>query len=134
MVKLCMRTSATDLAERLRRKQFERMVRKAIDSLPASIHSLMVNVEIVIEDEPSNEQRGNDEDGPFGLYEGVPLTERSSSYGLVLPDKITIFRGPLERATATPSERFVEIRTTVIHEVAHHFGMDEWQIAELGYE
>lgn len=129
-----MRTSATDLAERLRRKQFERMVRKAIDSLPASIHSLMVNVEIVIEDEPSNEQRGNDEDGPFGLYEGVPLTERSSSYGLVLPDKITIFRGPLERATATPSERFVEIRTTVIHEVAHHFGMDEWQIAELGYE
>lgn len=129
-----MRTSASDLAERLRRKQFERMVRKAIDSLPASIHSLMVNVEIVIEDEPSNEQRGNDEDGPFGLYEGIPLTERSSSYGLVLPDKITIFRGPLERATATPSERFVEIRTTVIHEVAHHFGMDEWQIAELGYE
>jgi len=129
-----MRTSASDLAERLRRKQFERMVRKAIDSLPAEIGSLMVNVEIVIEDEPTDQQRGDDDDGPLGLYEGIPLTERTSSYGLILPDKITIFRGPLERATATPGELFAEIRATVIHEVAHHFGMDEWQIAELGYE
>jgi len=129
-----MRTSASDLAERLRRKQFERMVRKAIDSLPAEIGSLMVNVEIVIEDEPTDQQRGDDDDGPLGLYEGIPLTERTSSYGLILPDKITIFRGPLERATATPSELFAEIRATVIHEVAHHFGMDEWQIADLGYE
>ncbi len=110
------------------------MVRKAVDSLPPDIHSLMVNVEIVIEDEPSAELRAQDDDGPFGLYEGIPLTERSSSYGFVLPDKITIFRGPLERATATPSELFAEVRATVIHEVAHHFGMDEWQIAELGYE
>lgn len=110
------------------------MVRKAIDSLPAAISSLMVNVEIVIEDEPTGEQRGDEEDGPLGLYEGIPLTERTSSYGMILPDKITIFRGPLERATASPSELFAEIRATVIHEVAHHFGMDEWQIAELGYE
>lgn len=129
-----MRIEGSELAERLRRRQFERMVRKAADSLPAAIHSLMVNVEIVIEDEPSNEQRGDEKDGPFGLYEGIPLTERTSSYGLILPDKITIFRGPLERATATPSELFAEVRATVIHEVAHHFGMDEWQIAELGYE
>jgi len=129
-----MRTSASDLAERLRRKQFERMVRKAIDSLPAAIGSVMVNVEIVIEDEPTDEQRGDEEDGPLGLYEGIPLTERTSSYGMILPDKITIFRGPLERATASPSELFAEIRATVIHEVAHHFGMNEWQIAELGYE
>ena len=129
-----MRTSASDLAERLRRKQFERMVRKAIDSLPAAIGSLMVNVEIVIEDEPTDEQRGDEEDGPLGLYEGIPLTERTSSYWMILPDKITIFRGPLERATASPSELFAEIRATVIHEVAHHFGMNEWQIAELGYE
>lgn len=134
MVKLGMRTSATDLADRLRRKQFERMVRKAVDSLPTDIRAVMENVEIVIEDEPPAEQRGSDEDGPFGLYEGVPLTERTSAYGLILPDKITIFRGPLERTTTTPSELFAEIRTTVIHEVAHHFGMDEWQIAELGYE
>lgn len=128
-----MRSSAAELAERMRRKRFERMVRKAIDSLPASIHSLMVNVEIVIEDEPSQAQRGDEYDGPLGLYEGIPLTERTSSYGLILPDKITIFRGPLERTVDTPSELFAEIRATVIHEVAHHFGMDEGQIAELGY-
>ena len=134
MVELCMRTTALDLAERLKRRQFERMVRRAIDSLPAGIHSLMQNVEIVIEDEPSDMQRGDDVDGPFGLYEGIPLTERSSSYGMILPDKITIFRGPLERACAAPAELFEEIRATVIHEVAHHFGMDEFQIARLGYE
>jgi len=129
-----MRNSSFELAERLRKRQFERMVRKAIHSLPPDIHAMMVNVEIVIEDEPSDELRGDDEDGPFGLYEGIPLTERTSWYGLVLPDKITIFRGPLERATDTPSELFAEVRATVIHEVAHFFGMDEAQIAELGYE
>jgi predicted Zn-dependent protease with MMP-like domain len=129
-----MRIAASDLAERLRQRQFERMVRKAVDSLPPAIHSLMVNVDIVVEDEPTDEQRGQEEDGPFGLYEGIPLTERTSSYGLILPDKITIFRGPLERATETPSELFAEVRATVIHEVAHHFGMSEAQIAALGYE
>lgn len=95
---------------------------------------MMENVEIVVEDEPTLEQRGDSEDGPLGLYEGIPHEDRGSSYNMILPDKITIFRGPLERATSTPSELFAEVRTTVIHEVAHHFGMDEWQIAELGYE
>jgi predicted Zn-dependent protease with MMP-like domain len=95
---------------------------------------MMVNVEIVIEDEPTADQRNGEDDGPFGLYEGIPLTERSSSYGLILPDKISIFRGPLERATATPSELYAEVQATVIHEVAHHFGMDEGKIADLGYE
>ena len=129
-----MRNSGLELAERLRKRQFERMVRKAIDSLPPGIHSMMENVEIVVEDEPTPEQRDGEDDGPFGLYEGIPLTERTSSYGLILPDKITIFRGPLERATATPSALYAEVQATVIHEVAHHFGMDEWQIADLGYE
>jgi predicted Zn-dependent protease with MMP-like domain len=129
-----MRNSSVDLAERLRKRQFDRMVRKAVGSLPPAIHSMMENVEIVVEDEPTDEQRNDADDGPFGLYEGVPLTERTSSYGLILPDKITIFRGPLERATDTPSELYAEVQATVIHEVAHHFGMDEAQIAELGYE
>lgn len=133
-VELCMRNSGTELAERLRRRQFERMVRKAVGSLPPAIHSMMENVEIVVEDEPTEEQRNGEDDGPFGLYEGTPLTERSSFYGLTLPDKITIFRGPLERATATPSELYAEVQATVIHEVAHHFGMDEAQIADLGWE
>jgi predicted Zn-dependent protease with MMP-like domain len=129
-----MRNSGIELAERLRKRQFERMVRKAVDSLPPAIHSMMVNVEIVIEDEPTADQRNGEDDGQFGLYEGIPLTERSSSYGLILPDKISIFRGPLERATATPSELYAEVQATVIHEVAHHFGMDEGKIADLGYE
>jgi predicted Zn-dependent protease with MMP-like domain len=129
-----MRNSGIELAQRLRKRQFERMVRKAVGSLPPAIHSMMENVEIVVEDEPTEEQRNDEDDGPFGLYEGIPLTERLSSYGLILPDKITIFRGPLERATATPSELYVEVQATVIHEVAHHFGMDEAQIADLGYE
>jgi predicted Zn-dependent protease with MMP-like domain len=129
-----MRNSGIELAERLSKRQFERMVRKAVDSLPPAIHSMMVNVEIVIEDEPTADQRNGEGDGPFGLYEGIPLTERSSSYGLILPDKISIFRGPLERATATPSELYAEVQATVIHEVAHHFGMDEGKIADLGYE
>lgn len=129
-----MRSSASELAEELRRKRFGRMVRRTVDSLPDGIRSLMVNVEIVIEDEPDIDQRDSEGDGPLGLYEGIPLTERVSSYGLVLPDKITLFRGPLERATADPTELFAEVRITVIHEVAHHFGMDEMQIAELGYE
>jgi predicted Zn-dependent protease with MMP-like domain len=129
-----MRNSGIELAERLRKRQFERMVRKAVGSLPPAIHSMMENVEIVVEDEPTAEQRNGEDDGPFGLYEGIPLTERLSSYGMILPDKITIFRGPLERATDTPSELYAEVQATVIHEVAHHFGMDEVQIAELGYE
>jgi predicted Zn-dependent protease with MMP-like domain len=96
---------------------------------------MMDNVEIVVEDEPTAEQRGaGEEDGPLGLYEGFPHEERGSSYNMVLPDKITIFRGPLERATDTPSELFAEVQATVIHEIAHHFGMDEQQIAVLGYE
>ena len=129
-----MRNANADLADHLRKRQLERMVRRAVASLPSASMALMENVEIVIEDEPTDEQRDGAEEGPFGLYEGVPLTERTSSYGLILPDKITVFRGPLERATETPSELFAEVRTTVIHEVAHHFGMDEWQIADLGYE
>jgi predicted Zn-dependent protease with MMP-like domain len=129
-----MRNVRSNPAERRERQRFERLVRKAIDSLPPGIHEMMENVEIVVEDEPTPEQRGDSEDGPLGLYEGIPHEDRGSSYNLILPDKITIFRGPLERATSTPSELFAEVRTTVIHEVAHHFGMDEWQIAELGYE
>jgi predicted Zn-dependent protease with MMP-like domain len=129
-----MRNVRSNSAERRDRQRFERLVRKAIDSLPPGVHLMMENVEIVVEDEPTLEQRGEGEDGPLGLYEGIPHEDRGSSYNMILPDKITIFRGPLERATNTPSELFAEVRATVIHEVAHHFGMDEWQIAELGYE
>jgi predicted Zn-dependent protease with MMP-like domain len=68
----------------------------------------------------------------FGLYEGTPLAERTSAYTLVVPDRIVIFRGPLERAFVDPREIADEVRITVLHEVAHHFGFDEERIAELG--
>jgi predicted Zn-dependent protease with MMP-like domain len=96
---------------------------------------MLSNVEIVIEDEPTPEQIGSFEDGDelFGLYEGTPLTERGGGYSMALPDKITIFRRPLERACETPEEMANEVRITVIHELAHHFGIDEDRIEELGW-
>jgi predicted Zn-dependent protease with MMP-like domain len=102
---------------------------------------MLDNIEIVIEDEPTAEQLGaggasaGGEDGSelFGLYEGTPLTARGSDYSLVLPDKITIFQRPIERSCATPEEIAEEVRITVIHELAHHFGIEEDRIAELGW-
>jgi len=96
---------------------------------------MLDNIEIVIEDEPTAEQRGDDDDGSelFGLYEGMPLTARGGDYSMVLPDKITIFRKPIERACTTPEEMAEEVQVTVIHELAHHFGMEEDRIAELGW-
>jgi len=96
---------------------------------------MLDNVDIVIEDEPTVEQLGTDDDGSelFGLYEGTPLTARGSDYSMVLPDKITIFRRPIERACETLEEMAEEVQITVVHELAHHFGIEEDRIAELGW-
>jgi predicted Zn-dependent protease with MMP-like domain len=126
-----MRTTAIQLAEGLENRRFERMVERAVKSLPAPVRALLDNVEIVVEAEPGLDASG---DETFGLYEGTPLTERTSAYGLTLPDKITIFRGPLQRASRSPVELRREIQITVVHELAHHFGMTEHQITQLGYE
>jgi predicted Zn-dependent protease with MMP-like domain len=108
---------------------FEDHVRRALESLPPDLRRAMSNVEIVVEDE-------NPEDPDlFGLYLGVPLTDRGSSYAGVLPDKIAIYRLPLEDEFADDPEALEEeIRITVLHEVAHHFGIDEDRLAELGWE
>ncbi|MFM8595125.1 MAG: metallopeptidase family protein [Chloroflexota bacterium] len=98
---------------------------------------MLDNVEIVVEDEPSPHhlaQWADSADDLFGLYEGVPQTERDSSYGMVLPDKITIFRGPLERAFRTPQAIAREVRITVAHELGHHVGLDEERLADLGLD
>jgi predicted Zn-dependent protease with MMP-like domain len=95
----------------------------------------MDNVEIVVEDEPTDDQRranGEGEAELFGLYEGTPLLERGGSYTMVVPDRIVIFRGPLERACTSPNEMAEEVRITVLHELAHHFGFDEEHMADLG--
>ena len=76
----------------------------------------------------------DDRDVLFGLYEGVPLTERTSGYGLVLPDKITIFQEPLEQEFYEDAELIAEVRRTVLHELAHHFGIDDDQLERLGLD
>jgi predicted Zn-dependent protease with MMP-like domain len=106
---------------------FERAVRDALDTLPPELREAMSNVDIVV-----------DEDAPpgqnvLGLYEGIPLTRRGSSYGGVLPDKITIFRRPIERVAGTDPARLTrEIHHVVIHEIAHHFGISDARLIELG--
>ena len=107
---------------------FEDHVARALESLPPDLRSAMSNVEIVIEDE-------NEEDPDlFGLYLGIPLTERGSGYAGVLPDKIAIYRFPLEDEFGDdPALLEEEIRITVLHEIAHHFGIDEDRLAELGW-
>jgi predicted Zn-dependent protease with MMP-like domain len=105
---------------------FEQSVADALDSLPPDLHAFMSNVELVIEDDPPAGRP------LLGLYQGVPLTRRSASYGGVLPDKITIFRRPLERLYGSSAERLVaEIRRVVLHEVAHHFGISDERLREL---
>jgi predicted Zn-dependent protease with MMP-like domain len=106
---------------------FEEHVERVLASLPADLREAMSNVEIVVEDE-------NPEDPDlFGLYHGVPLPERGDMAGLP-PDTISIYRIPLEDSFPDPKELREEIRVTVLHELAHHFGLDEDRLAELGYD
>ena len=106
--------------------EFDAAVRDALDSLPPDLAGYMSNVEVVVEDEPP---RGLP---LLGLYQGVPMTRRSSFYAGALPDKITIFSGPLERMYGADPERLRrEIRRVVLHEVAHHFGISDERLVEL---
>jgi predicted Zn-dependent protease with MMP-like domain len=105
---------------------FEEAIDDALNSLPAELRAAMNNVEIVVEDEPP--------DGRplLGLYRGVPLPRRTSSYSGVLPDKISIFGGPITRLAAGDPDRLRrEIRHVVLHEIAHHFGISDERLIEL---
>ncbi len=120
----------------LTEEQFEQLVVKALDSLPPFILAHMENVDVVIEEWPSPEdfdEYGLDDNGTMlGLYEGVPHIDRSSGYGLVLPDKITIFAGPvLNEASDTDGDVERVVRETVIHEIAHHFGITDERLLEI---
>ena len=115
---------------RLRQARFARLVARALDELPAEFRERMRNIEIVVEDEPSPEQlRGEGE--LLGLYEGVPLTDRGAMEPY-LPDRISIFRGPIERISASPRRQADIVRDTVVHEIAHHFGISDKRLGELG--
>ncbi len=106
-------------------RRFEALVRDAIDALPEEFARRLENVEIVIEDSADRESL-------LGHYHGVPLTERGSGYSGFLPDKITIYRLPLERRARSPQELAEQVRVTVWHEIAHHFGIDDERLRELG--
>ena len=111
------------------RAEFERLVEEALDSVPAELSSLVRNVAVVVVDEAPA-----DDPQLLGLYEGTPLTERDGWYGGVLPDTITIFRLPTLRMCRDADEVRDEVEITVVHEIAHHFGIDDERLHELGYD
>ena len=117
------------------RAQFEALVRQALADIPEQIRSHVDNVDVVVEDWPSRAQlvgSGIDEEQYLlGLYEGIPLTDRYD-YGMVLPDKITLFQKAIEEVCSSEDELVAEVRDTVVHEVAHHFGIDDESLHELG--
>jgi predicted Zn-dependent protease with MMP-like domain len=106
---------------------FDDHVKAALDSLPADIASALDNIVLLIEDEHP------DDPDLYGLYEGIPLPERGDMAG-ELPDRITIFRIPLEEEFPDPADLEREIRITVLHEIGHYFGLDEDRLAQLGYD
>jgi predicted Zn-dependent protease with MMP-like domain len=107
--------------------RFEEHVRRALERLPPDIAAALENVAVVVRDEHPGDP------DLFGLYEGVPLPERDHGPPS-LPDTITIYRLPLEESFEDPAELEEEIRVTVLHELAHYFGLDEERLTELGYE
>ena len=116
-------------------KQFQKIVAKAIDNIPPKYADHIKNLAFVIEDEPSQLQRQRlklgDHQTLFGLYEGVPLTGRASNYNLVLPDKITIFKLPIEFSSSSLEAVVEQVNKTVWHEVAHYYGLGHGRIHEL---
>lgn len=115
--------------------EFSKLVGEALDELPEKYVGNMNNVAIVYADEPTPEERTRlalqCNETLFGLYQGIPLTRRGASYNLVTPDKITIFKNPLIRASTDMDELKKQVKHTLWHEIAHHFGLDHDRIHEL---
>ena len=108
-------------------ERFEELVAEALDGIPEDLGRLMDNVAVFVEEE----SRGRN---LYGLYQGVPLTKRDSGYtGMVMPDRITIYRRPICAAARTEDDVVRQVRVTVVHEVAHHFGIDDDRLDELGW-
>lgn len=128
--------TARSLAKKARYQRLHQAVSRVVRNLPDDIQRLLEGVAIVVEDEPTADHRddsGLESDSElFGLYQGIPLTERGSSYSLVTPDCIIIFAGPLERAFGSRREFDEQIRITVLHELGHHLGFDEDGLDTLG--
>lgn len=115
------------------RAHFEMIVDRVLESLPDWVHRQIDNLIVVVEDWPTPEQ-DPDRSGLLGLYEGVSLAERAGDYWGALPDRITIFRGPHLELGLDEVELEAEIRKTVLHELAHHLGIDDERLSELGWD
>jgi len=117
------------------RERFRQLVSEALDTLPSRFRRHLQNIAIVVEDEPSQALLADMEIEPpdtlFGLYQGTPLTERRWDHGNTLPDRITIFQGPIEDASETEDDVVTEVGDTLIHEVGHYFGLSEEEIADI---
>ncbi len=119
------------------RRRFEEIVAEALDEIPEALWNVIDNIVVTVEEWPTRRHVDSVGLGPgntlLGLYEGVPLTVRTSHYSLVPPDKITIFRGPILQI-CPPDEDAIraQIRQTVLHEIAHHFGISDARLVELG--
>jgi predicted Zn-dependent protease with MMP-like domain len=107
-------------------ERFEEMVVTALDGLPEELGRLMSNVAVTVEHGPGPR-------GLLGLYQGIPLTSRTAQYSGVLPDHITIYRQAICAVCRTEDEVAEQVRRTVVHEVAHHFGIDDARLSELGW-
>ena len=119
----------------MNREVFERLVAQAVDGLPEQFSTRLKNVDVVVEEQPTSaklaEIRLRRGETLLGLYEGVPLTRRSRHYGMVVPDKITIFQKPIEAKCKNESEVKAEIQRVVKHEIAHHFGISDAKLKKL---
>ena len=122
----------------MKMEEFEKLVEKAISDLPAKFKKRMQNVAVVVEDEPSMEilqKMGlNSKQTLLGLYQGVPLSKRDSNYCNVLPDKITIFKKPIEAINQNKDRLEERIKQVVIHEIGHYFGMNETDLEKIERE
>lgn len=120
------------------RDRFEELVERAIETLPEELRDRMENIDIVVQDYADARQlaraRVKRKEMLLGLYEGVPLTKRGARYGLVVPDRISIFQKPIELRCRNDNETAEAIRDVVIHEIGHHFGIGEAKLREIERE
>ncbi len=117
-------------------KKFEWLVAQAIESLPEEFRERLENIDVVVADRPTREQLrvlgGRRGETLLGLYEGVPITRRGHGYGLVIPDKVTIFQKPIESICKNDTQIIAEVQRVVRHEIAHHFGISDDRLRQLG--
>jgi len=120
----------------MKRDRFEALVQEALESLPDEFLKRLVNIEVAVEEWPSpeliREMKLGPGQMPLGVYQGVPLTRRGASYGMTLPDRITIFQGPVQALCHDEEAIKGQVRRVIMHEVGHHFGLSHEQLGDIG--